>query len=76
MLDRDFDEYTEEEISDVLRSITGKDEGVWCYDWDPNEPQPIFDIATGKCLGTLQPIDYEAIQANPNLHPHSRGKRS
>lgn len=75
--DRDFDEILDEEIADILQQITGKTSGCWCYDWDPQvgQPQFIYDIATGKCLGQLQPIDYEAIAKNDFLHPHSRGKR-
>lgn len=70
--DRDFDDVCPETIRDILRNITGKQEGVWCNNWDPDEETPIFDIGTGECIGMLQPIDYDAIEANPFLQPWSK----
>ena len=50
---------------------------VSCDNWAPGPddgPQAIVEIATGRVIGQLQPIDPDAIAASPGIQQWSVGQ--
>lgn len=50
-------------------------ERVFCENWAPSYPRTaeVSEYLGGRVIGTLQPVDYEAVRRNPDLQSRSRG---